>query len=251
MDSRYITISSLLYLGLVMLGTLAQRQRDGRETTSAGWLAHAATPITTSVIVLALNAAPAGLRQMGSMQRECIAGLGALQFAKVIDATTAVNRYLVDKRTPISVPESIQILDRLHLLQYPLRETARIDGKTDLPFEEAQKFGGTENFQQRDEQTYEISGWAFLPDDAVPGPCVVFAYHLGDQWIAFALSDARQSRVDIAILKNDARYTESGWRKTFRRDALPAEADQISVWVVDPLGNELHKLPGICPLPKL
>jgi hypothetical protein len=251
LDSRYITISSLLYLSLVMMSVIAARGRDGSEPTSTRWLAHAASPIASCVIILTLTAMPSGLRHMRNIQRECIAGLGALQFAKVIDATSALHRYLFDSRTPISVPESVRILDQLQLLQYPLRETARIDDKADVPFEEAQKFGAADNFQQRDEQTYEVSGWAFLPDDAVAGPCVVLAYRVGDKWFGFALSDTRQSRPDIALAKHDARYTESGWRKTFRRDALPAEADQISAWAVDPLANELHKLPGNCPLPKL
>jgi hypothetical protein len=249
-DSRYVTISSLLYLSLVMLSMIAGKRNQGREIESTRWMDHLAAPITTCVVVLSLIAMLAGLRQMGASQRECVAGLGALQFSKVIDATSALHRYLFDSRTPISVPECIQILDQLQLLQYPLRQTPRIDDKADLLPEKAQAFGKTDNFQQRDEQTYEVSGWAFLPDDGVPGPCVVLAYHLGDKWIGFALSDTRRSRNDIAILKHDARYGESGWQKKFRRDALPAEADQISAWAIDPLANELHKLPGICPLPK-
>lgn len=250
-DPRYVTISSLLYLSLVMLATILAKRHDGDEAKPAGWMTHVAAPITTSVLVLALLAIPTGLKQMASIQRACIAGLGALQFAKVIDATSALNRHLLDSRTPISVPDSIRTLDQLQLLQSPLRETAQIDDTAGVPAEEAQKFGAIDNFQQRDEQTYEVSGWAFLPDDGVAGPCVVLAYRLGDKWIGFALSDARQTRNDIAILKHDPRYTESGWRKTFRRDALPAEADEISGWAVDPLANEVHRLAGSCPLPKL
>jgi hypothetical protein len=249
-DSRYITISSLLYLSLVMLSVLAASGPDSRETTSSRWLARTASPIATCVIVLTLTGIPWGLRYMRNIQRERIAGLGALQFANVIDVTSALHRHLVNSQTPISLLESVRILDELQLLHHPLRETARIQEKAGVPSEEAQEFGAIDLFQQRDEQTFEVSGWAFLPDDGMAGPCVVLAYRLGEEWFGFALSDTRQSRPDIAHSKNDARYTESGWRKTFRRDAFPAEADHISAWTVDPLSGEVHKLPGSCPLPK-
>ena len=121
-DSRYITISSLLYLSLVMLSVIAARERDSREATSTRWLAHTAAPVATSVILLTLAAMPWGLRHMKNIQRECMAGLGALQFAKVMDVTSAMHRHLVNSQTPISVPESVRILDQLQLLHQPLRK---------------------------------------------------------------------------------------------------------------------------------
>jgi len=251
LDSRYVTNSNYFYLGLVVLAALAMRgtERVRWRFTGAMLATNRATII--AVVTLTLAEFPAGLEDMATLHRQHLAGLGALQFSKVIDTTDLMRRDL--KLVPGFVPapsEYAAALERLYLLQYPRRGSAVLEdaqnGRTRTPSE----FGQVDELKQRDPGNLEISGWAILPASHRPAPLVALAYADGDRWIGFALCDVREFRPDVVARRRCRDFQASGWRKTFNRQGVPARAERISAWAVDPLANEVHRLAGDYALPK-
>ena len=248
MDSRYVTSSNYFYLGLIILAALAMRNTEHSCSRFAGALLATKRAIIITVVALALAGFPAGLEDMATLHRQQLAGLGALQFSKVIDTTDLMRRDL--RMIPGFVPaplEYVAALERLHLLQYPRRGSAILEdaqhGRTRTPSE----FGQVE-FKQHDPVNFEISGWAILPESSRPAPLVALAYREGDRWIGFALSEVWEFRDDVVAKLHSRDYQASGWRKIFNRHGVPAQAERISAWAVDPLANEVHKLAGDYPL---
>lgn len=251
LDSRYVTSSIYFYLGLIVLAAIAMRGTGHRGPRVAGALSVTKTVIINAVVVLTLAGFPAGLEDMATLQRQHLAGLGALEFSKVIDTTQWLRRDL--RMTPGFVPapsEYVAALERLHLLQYPRRGSAVLEDAQHRRTRTPSEFGQADEFKQRDPANFEISGWAILPESGRPAPLVVLAYRDGDRWIGFALCDVWEFRDDVVARQRSREYQASGWRKTFDRQSVPAQAEQISAWAVDPLANKVHKLAGDYALPK-
>lgn len=87
-----------------------------------------------------------------------------------------------------------------------------------------------------------------MPGKNRPADGVLLAYSTaGDEWTAFALSDAVTMRNDIArrFRKRHEAYRQnliwSGWSANFPRSAIPVGA-KISAWAVDSDGPTLYRL---------
>lgn len=252
MDSRYVTSSNLLYLALLVLVTIVARRAEDAGSRRAGALAAARTAVVTAIVVLTLAAYPTGLEDMATLHREQVAGLGALEFSKVIDTTDAMRRDL--RMVPGFVPaplQAVEALERMHLLQYRRRESALLEEGQHGVTSKRTRFGRIDEFKESGAGNFEISGWAVLPGSRRPAPLVVLGYRQGERWTAFAVSDVWEWRDDVVAKLRSRAYHASGWRKTFNRQGVPAEAEAISAWAVDPLANKAHKLSGEHPLPKL
>ena len=251
MDSRYVTSSAALYLALIVLVAMAARYLDHGSGQLARGVAAAKTATITAILVLTLAAFPAGLEDMATLHREQVAGLGALEFSQAIETSDALRRDL--RMIPGFAPaprEHVKTLDRLQLLGYAPRSSAVLAEGQNRPASTSSKFGRVDGFKQVDAQNFEISGWAVLPRLERPAPVVALAYREGDRWVAFTLSDVWEWRDDVVARLHSRAYQASGWRKTFSRESLPAGADAVSAWAVDPLADEAHKLRGEHPLPK-
>jgi hypothetical protein len=96
--------------------------------------------------------------------------------------------------------------------------------------------------------TFEISGWCFLPSIQRPAPRVVLAYRAEEHWIAFALSDIRELRPNLAKRMKNSKYLSSGWRKLISTADLPRGVT-ISAWALDAVVGDVYKLPGDFLLP--
>lgn len=250
MDSRYVTNSNYFYLGLIVLAALAMRDTERRSRVAGAMLTTKRATIVT-VVALTLAGFPAGLEDMATLQRQHLTGLGALQFCKVIDTTDLLRRDL--RLVPGFVPapsEYAAVLERLHLLQYPRRDSAILEDAQNRRTRTPSEFGQVDELTQRDPVNFEISGWAILPESRRPAPLVALAYLDGDRWIGFALSDVREFRDDVVAKLRRRDYRASGWRKIFNRHDVPAQTERISAWAVDPLANEAHKFAGDYALPK-
>lgn len=251
LDSRYVTNSNYFCLGLIVLAALAMRDTEHRRSRFAGARLATVRAIIITVVALTLAGFPAGLEDMATLQRQHLAGLGALQFSKVIDTTDLMRRDL--RMIPGFVPapsEYVAALERLHLLQYPRRGSAVLEDAQHRRTRTPSEFGQVDEFTQRDPVNFEIRGWAILPESDRPAPLVALAYRDGDRWIGFALSDVREFRDDVAAKLHSRDLKVSGWRKTFSRQSVPAQADRISAWAIDPLANKVHKLAGDYALPE-
>ena len=252
MDSRYVTSSSTLLIALLVLAAIAARYAAQAGSARAGALGGARTAIVTGIVVLTLAAYPAGLEDMATLHREQVAGLAALQLSKVMDTTDALRRDL--RMIPGFVPaplQSVDALERMRLLHYRRRKSALL--KENLPGASAnpERFGRIDGFTQRGPQNFEISGWAVLPGRRRPAPLVLLGYRVGERWTAFAVSDVWEWRDDVVAKLQSRAYHASGWRRTFERQSVPAEADAIGAWAIDPLANKVHMLAGAHSLPKL
>ncbi|HEV3410193.1 MAG TPA: hypothetical protein VG095_07855 [Chthoniobacterales bacterium] len=238
LESRYVSTSLYLYLGLVVLAAIAMRPMT--QTAFIG---------TTAVLTLA--AFPAGVGEMASLHRQHLAGLGALQFSRVIDTTGRLRRDL--RMIPGFAPEPsryVRKLRRMRLLQYRQRRSPVLENTAQDSTRTPGEFGSLDEFRRHEAESFEVSGWAILPERGRPAPLVALAYREGDRWMAFAFADVWQSRNDIAARFRRRSYQASGWRASFMRQSVPAHAEGISAWAVDPLANKVHKLAGEQALPK-
>ena len=77
----------------------------------------------------------------------------------------------------------------------------------------------------------------------------MLAYQSAGDWTAFALSDLREARPDVAKEMKSRKYNTSGWRTVIHRNELPEGAARISAWALDAAAGEVYKLPGDFILP--
>ena len=252
MDSRYVTSSSTLFVALVVLAAIAARSATHASSPRSRAQGATRTAIVTAIVVLTLAAYPAGLEDMATLHREQIAGLGALQLSKVLDTTDALRRDL--RMIPGFVPvplQSIEALERMGLLHHRRHGSELLEQRQPAASSKPGKFGRIDEFKQSDPHNFEISGWAVLPGSRRPAPLVVLGYRQGERWTAFAVSDVWEWRDDVVAKLRSRDFHASGWRKAFDRKSLPAEAEAIAAWAVDPLANRVHRLSGEHPLPRL
>ncbi|GAB4226980.1 MAG: hypothetical protein Kow0049_06680 [Stanieria sp.] len=94
------------------------------------------------------------------------------------------------------------------------------------------------------------SGWAVLPRKNQPADAVILAYQTSDNSnIAFAITEVKQIRKDVAETFKKQRYTASGWSTTFSRNLIDREAVSISAWAFDSSRGKAYQLANIHNLP--
>lgn len=246
--SRYASISCNLYIALIGIVAIASHNSGRLKGLSKSRvIALIETPFLTALLVLSSVGFLAGVDHMALLNRIELQGLADLEFSKVISPPA---RLLDELMIPDSskMVRDIDLLDRLQLVQPALRHSAILLDAEDRPKRSTTEFGRSEQMTQKGPDTFEISGWCFLPSIQQPAPRVVLAYRAEKDWIAFALSDVRDLRPSLAKEMKSTKYLSSGWRKLVSTADLPRGAT-ISAWALDAVAGDVYKLPGDFLLP--
>ena len=249
-DSRYITISQNIYLALIVLSFLAFEAAGREHKGFFKWLASSKVPLITGIVVLASIAFPAGITHMAVIQRNITAGLAALQFSRVLDTTELMREQLL---LPDKVSEPLEYaatLERLKFFERPLLTKPQLEDAEARPKRATTEFGATDSVIPAENNRFKVKGWSFLRERGGPGSAVVLCYWQNDQWHAFDIFKTGEARRDLAARFHSRAYSKAGWSGTFSRDQLPANAETISAWTVDPISAVVYKLPPDCVLPK-
>ena len=251
LNSRYATISANLYIGLLGLVAVAAQAARANEVAQkiAPLVAALAAPVFTAILTLSAISFPAGIEHMEILQRLRLEGAAHLQFCQVIGPS---EKLPIDLMIGASLPAIVleaDLLDRLHLLNPPLRRSAMLRDGEDRTHRSTDEFGRTEGVEQKDIDRFEIHGWCFLPDHGRPAPSVLLAYQIDGNWNTLGLVEPRDVRPDIATRMRRKNYSSSGWRAVVHRKLLPPTATRLSAWAFDPAVGETYKLPGDFILP--
>jgi hypothetical protein len=246
--SRYASISCILYIALIgIVAIAAQYSGELKWPSKSRLIASIETPFLTAILVLSGVGFLAGIDHMTLLNRTQLQGLADLQFSKIISPPDRLADELMipDFST---VAQDIDFLDRLQLVNPFLRHSAILLDAEGRPKRSTTEFGRTEQLTQKGPDSFELSGWCFLPLIQEPAPRVVLAYRAEKGWIAFALSDVRELRPSLAKEMKSTKYLSSGWRKLVHTTDLPRGV-AISAWALDAVAGDVYKLPGDFLLP--
>jgi len=246
LNSRYATISLNLYVGLIGLAAVAAHAARATplQTKFSRTITSAQAPIFAAILALSAVSFPAAIDHMEILRRVRLDGLAHLQFAKIIGVSDKLRNALLIA-TPVSgLMHDVDLADRLGLLAPPLRHSPMLQDGENQPQRSSAEFGRFDRLAQKDGDIIEASGWCFLPDRGEPATCVALAYKADGNWIAFALSEHRETRPDIVKEMRNRKYLGAGWRTLIHRNQLPAGATAVSAWAFDPAAGALYKLPG-------
>ncbi|PYL05590.1 MAG: hypothetical protein DME34_11085 [Verrucomicrobia bacterium] len=251
LNSRYATISLNLYVGLIGMVAIAARSARAAELPGrlARSIAAAEAPVFTAILTLSAMSFPAGIDHMEILQRLRLQGAAHLQFCQVISPS---EKLPIDLMIGASLPAMVRdadLLDRLHLLDPPLRRSAILHDGEDRPQRSTAEFGRSDNLVQKDADVFEMNGWCFLRERGEPAPCVVLAYQADQSWVAIGLTEPHEKRPDIMKEMKSKQYLDSGWRAFIHRKLLPTGTTRVSAWAFDPAAGEAYKLPGDFTLP--
>ena len=246
-DSRYISVSQDLYIGVICILTLI-RAGDATCSRLTSALRSAATPTIAVITALALTSYPSGIAHMRLLHRFNSSGLAALQFSRVMDTAKFAREHLmIHVRTTDQQPYT-EMAERLGTFT-----TFRTNNLTDGEGRSQRttlEFGATNQLRRLTAERFEISGWAFLPDRDVAAPVVLLAARSEGQWQVFDICDTNQRRLDIATELHNRSYIPTGWSAAVTRDKLPPSATVVSAWAYDPLTAKAYKLPPDLVLPQ-
>ena len=251
LNSRYATISLNLYVGLIgLVAIAAQSARAGELRPKVARAVASLEPqVFAAILTLSAVSFPAAIDHMEILRRLRLEGAAHLQFSQVINPTEKLPIDLMIGATLPAIAQNADLLDRLRLLDLPLRRSAVLRDAEDRAQRSTPEFGRTDGLMQKDGDLLEMHGWSFLPERGRPAPCVVLAFKSGEDWTAFALSDLRELRDDVAKEMKSRKYLASGWRAFIHRKLLPTEATRLSAWDFDPATGGVYKLPGDFILP--
>jgi hypothetical protein len=248
-DSRYSTISINLFIALTGLIALSKDHGAFSPRARIGRLMPSIEMAYLAFILFWYTAAlPGAIMRTEKLSRLKLQGLAHLQFCKIISPSNTLRRSL---RINVDFPEFVRdvaIIERLQLLDPPLRTSDLLYDSLGASKPPANEFGRFETVARRGQTLFELSGWAFLPLQNQPAAAVVLAYRTGNAWHAFALADVSEERTGAADKSaGDDRW--SGWRRTIDMATLPKGVREISAWGVDAATAEVFKLPGTFALP--
>jgi hypothetical protein len=251
LSSRYASISVNLYVALIGLVAIASQYSRASESSTkfSKFFASSSTPFFTALLTLSALSFPAALDHMTILHRIRNEGLADLEFCTVIAPPEKLRNELLIRSEPSGIMQDVDLLDHLHLLNPPIRHSTILHDGEKRPQRSTTEFGRATDLTQKNPDTFEISGWSFLPQEQRAAPCVVLAYLAGENWTAFGLSDIRETRPNIVKEMKNRKYFETGWRKIVNRNDLLEGATRISAWAVDAAAGEVYKLPGDFILP--
>jgi hypothetical protein len=251
LESRYVAFS--LYLTVAVIALVAITAGGAwRSTSRSGVRLGLFTAVVfLGAIYLALDflcaAASIPLFRLRSAAGRL--GHGAVLFSQVLDTSEVIRN--VNYPRAHFVQQNADRLDRLHLLRTPLIRTTQINALRHTDVDETMAAGWLDGLNTSDPDRHMAWGWAALIGKGRSADCVVLAYgNEKGEWIAFALSNAVESRPDVALHLKDSEQLWSGWRASFPRSAVPSGA-QISAWAVDAKDAKLYRLKESSPQPKL
>jgi hypothetical protein len=184
LDSRYASISCNLYIALIGIVAIASHNSAHLKWPSKSRIvALIETPFLTAILALSGVGFLAGVDHMALLNRTGQKGLADLEFCKVIPPANRLRELMIPDSSRIV--QDIDFLDRLHLVHPSLRHSPILRDAEDRPKRSTAEFGRSEQLIQKGPDTFEISGWCFLPSIQGPAPRVVLAYRAGEDWIAF------------------------------------------------------------------
>jgi hypothetical protein len=251
LESRYVTFSLYLTVALIALVPIVAGEVAKSRHGSGARLASFTTVVFLGAIYLTLEllcaAASVPLLRLRSAAGRL--GHGAVLFSQVLD-TSAVIR-LVNYPRANFVRQNADALDHLHLLRTPLIRTKEINTLRHTDVDGKAAAGWVDNLVLSEDGRCTAWGWAALTGKGRPADCVVLAYgNEKGEWIAFAISNAVESRPDVVQTVKDREQLWSGWRASFRRSEVPSGAP-ISAWAVDAKDAKLYRLKENVPQLKL
>jgi hypothetical protein len=247
LDSRYASISCNLYIALIgMVAIASHNSAQLKWPSKSRAVALIEAPFLTAILALIGVGFLAGVDHMVLLNRTGQKGLADLEFCKVIPPANRLRELMIPDSSRIV--QDIDVLDRLQLVHPSLRQSPILRDAEDRSRRSTPEFGRSEQMIRKGPDTFEISGWCYLPLIQGPAPRVVLAYRAGEDWIAFALSDVREPRPNLAKEMKSKTYLASGWRKLVNSADLPRGA-AISAWALDAVAGDVYKLPGDFLLP--
>jgi len=236
LDSRYTTIANMLLVSLIGLAASLYFEHPSTKRKLTGLLAAG-----LGLVLCAFNFFVA-FHYLEVNRAVRSHGKVALQFSKVLDADKILRSTLFLNEDSEVLQRYLATLDRRQLTYPPRRETAVLHDGENKVRRATQEYGVFENLK-RENDVIVTSGWSYLPAKSRPAACVVLACGHDETWTAFALSDQREDRPDVANRpKSDGR--DLGWRGTFSLGRLPPGTTEISAWAVDADTGETFRLPG-------
>ncbi|HXM32405.1 MAG TPA: hypothetical protein VN921_02040 [Chthoniobacterales bacterium] len=251
LESRYVAFSLYLSVAVIALVAIAAGEiwrSTGRSGVRLG-LFTALVFLGAIYLTLDFLCAASSIPLFRLRSAAGRLGHGAVLFSQVIDTSETIRN--VNYPRAHFVLQNADRLDRLHLLRTPLIRTTEINALRHTGADDPMAAGWLDGLTTSNENRTTAWGWAALSGKGRPADCVVLAYgNEKGEWIAFALSHAVESRPDVVRALNDAEQQWSGWRASFRREAVPSGA-QISAWAVDAKDAKLYRLKESSPQPKL
>ncbi len=249
LESRYITYSLYLAVAVIALGAIFATEFFEEHPR-----ARARLPLVAGVAVVGAGCLIleilCGVESISVFALRSVAarmGQGGILFGQVVDTSRTIRAGNFPR--PYFAIHNADALDRLHLLKTPLIRTREISKlrHTDAGEGIAGWFDGVKS---RD-AGWTAWGWAAFPNKGRPADCVVLAYADDrGEWIAFAMSDAIESRPDVVRVLGKQQYLWSGWHASFSAEGMP-RGKQISAWALDAKEARLYRLKSNEPAPAL
>lgn len=169
---------------------------------------------------------------------------GAVLFSGAFDTSEVIRKTAYPDNADYVV-QNAAALDRLELIRPPLVRTNRLNA---LSLENAggrRASGACETLTAQPE-SYRASGWAILNAEGRPADCVLVAYQDPEhqEWIACAISDSFEMRLDVMKRFRSIDQLWAGWTATFPRSAIPVAA-KLSFWAVNADEGRLYRLDDV------
>ena len=250
LSSRYSSISIHLYIALMVLFAIAAdcaRPREARLRFSS-IAGSGALPFMAMLLAWSVATLPEVYVRVTNLSELCTHGMAHLHFARVIQPSAAMRHDLHIHAEFPELMQNLAVLDHLQLLTPPFCHSNLLTDSAGQPDRQTGEFGHCDPAVRRSATVFELSGRAFIPALEQPAPCILLAYETGGQWVAFALAEVTEKRLD-AVADLGEPYQYSGWRATIDTSELPQKTRQISAWSFDPMTGNVFKLPGAFLLP--
>ncbi|MGB3512314.1 MAG: hypothetical protein WBA93_24365 [Microcoleaceae cyanobacterium] len=140
---------------------------------------------------------------------------------------------LVTKRSPETLKQTANILDRLGFLQPGLVKSKNIQdiaGETQADL----VYGYFDTVNKIDNETYFANGWAILPERGEVADGVILTYENaeGEETI-FKLINQRMPRPSVRKYFDNSAYLDSGWQKSFTAEEIPQGKIKVNAWAFD------------------
>lgn len=243
LDSRYTTVSMMLVVSVIGLRA-SQSMRHPAKRTDA--LVGGAL-VGILLLLYAINV-PSEFRYLRLSHSARSLGKAALEFSAILPLDGQLRAALLIKDDADTLTRRLNALDRFGLLSPPRRTTDILQDGEGRPKRATPEYGTFEGVFSAT-ASFVASGWAYLPVDARPPPCVLLACRSDDEWKAFAFANVNQSRTDLVTRYESRSYLEAGWKQSFARGIVPAGAQEVSAWVLDEQDGHTYRLPGSFVLP--
>jgi hypothetical protein len=251
LSSRYSSISLNLFIGLIGLAAIAPSYLSKLNVREGVF--RCATllekTILAGLVIWYATVFPEYLMRIENLFELRLVQMADLHVCKMFGPSSSLQSQLEVPGEFAGFVHKLAILDRLHLVDPPMRESrVLLDGENKADRTTCE-FGRCDVVIRSGDDNLEMSGWCFLPSTDRPAPCVVLGYQSGNKWLAAALAEVYQERPDLAKARG-GRYRWAGWRARISLANIPPAAERFSAWAVDPVIPAVLKLPGDFVLPK-